>query len=76
MAKTKLTDGEKASLAVAVAVVLMTGALTSKTINDAQKNKDIEEQVESYEKTLPESYLEQKERVAHYRDSLKNVKSR
>lgn len=76
MQKQKLTDAEKGFLAIALAVVIMTIALTTTTINNQQKNKEIKDQVEKYEKTLPESYLEQKEKVAHYRDSLINAKSR
>lgn len=40
-----------------------------------EKRERVKKQVEAYEKTLP-GYLEQKQAVEHYRDSLMNVKGR
>lgn len=40
-----------------------------------KKTQRVNKQVEAYEKTLP-GYLEQKQMVEHYRDSLMNVKDR
>ena len=40
-----------------------------------KQEKSINKQVESYEKTLP-GYLEQKQKVEHYRDSLMHAKRR
>ena len=39
------------------------------------KNEEIEKQVKQYEQTLP-GYLEQKQAVVNYRDSLKNIKTK
>jgi len=39
------------------------------------KRNKVNKQVQEYEKTLP-GYLEQKQNVAHYRDSLMNVKGK
>ena len=36
----------------------------------------VKEQTEEYEKTLPAEYLEQKQAVEHYRDSLMHAKGR
>lgn len=42
-------------------------------IHSQRKEKRVNQQVEEYEKTLP-GYLEQKQMVEHYRDSLMNAK--
>ena len=44
-------------------------------IKDARKTQRVNKQVEAYEKTLP-GYLEQKQAVEHYRDSLMHAKGR
>jgi hypothetical protein len=60
---------------IAISVTLMM-VLVSMGIYGARKqnaNKNIEKHVNQHEKTLPE-YLEQKQVVANYRDSLQNAK--
>ena len=39
-------------------------------------NKKVNKQVEAYEKTLPAEYVEYKQAVEHYRDSLMRTKGR
>ena len=41
-----------------------------------KKVQRVNKQVKAYEKTLPAEYLEYKQAVEHYRDSLMNVKGR
>lgn len=43
---------------------------------DFKKTQRVKKQVEAFEKTLPAEYLEYKQAVEHYRDSLMNVKGR
>ena len=53
---------------LAVGILVWTFLITSREIK-------IDKKVSAYEKTLP-GYLEQKQRVEHYRDSLKYSKLR
>ena len=41
-----------------------------------KKTQRVNKQVEAYEKTLPADYMEYKQAVEHYRDSLMNAKGR
>jgi len=41
-----------------------------------KKVHSMDKQVEAYEKTLPAEYLEYKQAVEHYRDSLMHAKGR
>ncbi len=43
---------------------------------DFKKTQRVEEKVKAYEKTLPAEYLEYKQAVEHYRDSLMHAKRR
>ncbi len=43
---------------------------------DFKKTQRVEEKVKAYEKTLPAEYLEYKQAVEHYRDSLMHAKGR
>ena len=46
-----------------------------KDIKRRYKEEQVNTQVEAYKKTLP-GYLEQQQKIEHYRDSLMNVKDR
>ena len=50
------------------------GIISSVVVRDIKEKKTqrVNKQVEAYEKTLP-GYLEQKQVVEHYRDSLMNI---
>ena len=43
---------------------------------DFKKTQRVNKQVKAYEKTLPAEYLEYKQAVEHYRDSLMHAKRR
>jgi len=43
---------------------------------DFKKTQRVKKQVEAFEKTLPPEYLEYKQAVEHYRDSLMHAKGR
>lgn len=45
-------------------------------VKDTDKRNRVKKQVEAFEKTLPAEYLEYKQAVEHYRDSLIRAKGR
>lgn len=58
-----------------IAGILVMAAAIVKYQKD-QKTQRVEEKVKAYEKTLPAEYLEYKQAVEHYRDSLMHAKGR
>lgn len=58
-----------------IAGILVMAAAIVKYQKD-QKTQRVEEKVKAYEKTLPADYLEYKQAVEHYRDSLMHAKGR
>ena len=70
-----LVFGQAYGTFLVVAVPLLIFLLASVGDKKAKKKAEVNAQVEAYEKTLP-GYMEQKQMVEHYRDSLMGVKSR
>ena len=58
-----------------IAGILVMAAAIVKCQKD-QKTQRVEEKVKAYEKTIPADYLEYKQAVEHYRDSLMHAKGR
>lgn len=61
-----------ASIWIAMAIC---GVIIFKETQTARIREKINKQVEEYKKTLP-GYLEQEQKIEHYRDSLINVNER
>ena len=70
-----LGTSNNALKAMVVVAALVAGLSVAVTIK-AKKVQRVKKQVEAFEKTLPAEYLEYKQAVEHYRDSLMNVKGR
>ena len=54
-------------------VFAVCGVFMCKDTNDRNTENEVNKQVETYEKSLP-GYIEQKQKIEHYRDSLMRVK--
>ena len=65
---------DRFALLIIMAVFGMTIGVVAWSINQDKKTQKINEKVNAYEKTLS-GYLEQKQKVAHYRDSLMNMQN-
>ncbi|MGX8717395.1 MAG: hypothetical protein ACSW8C_05425, partial [bacterium] len=70
-----LTSGQRTGIAfmlwgLSIIAVSVIGYINNK------KTQRVNKQVEEYEKTLPAEYLEYKQAVEHYRDSLMHAKRR
>lgn len=70
-----LTSGQRTG------ILFMFAGLTFATVavigyKESEKRERVNKQVEAYEKTLPAEYLEYKQAVEHYRDSLMQTKGR
>ena len=70
-----LGTSNNALKAMVVVAALVAGLSVAVTIK-AKKAQRVKKQVEAYEKTLPAEYLEYKQAVEHYRDSLMHAKGR
>lgn len=71
--KKRLTPGQKRGYGMMICgLAMIFGAI----LGDRHHRKvmRVNEQVEEYEKTLPPKYMEYKQAVEHYRDSLMRVK--
>jgi hypothetical protein len=73
--KKPITQGQKTG------IMFMFGGLLIIAIGiidyvDFKKTQRVKKQVEAFEKTLPADYLEYKQAVEHYRDSLMHAKGR
>ena len=64
------------ALKVMVVVAALAAGLSVAVAIKVKKTQRVNKQVEAFEKTLPAEYLEYKQAVEHYRDSLMNVKRR
>lgn len=74
--KANINNGAAALvLGVLLAVVGMASPAIFRGIQE-KKEQRVEEKVKAYEKTLPADYLEYKQAVEHYRDSLMHTKRR
>ncbi|MBO4700456.1 MAG: hypothetical protein J5620_01765 [Alphaproteobacteria bacterium] len=72
-----MAEEKKNDIALVIGVFLATACIVSPVIfyEMHKKAQRANKQVEAYEKTLP-GYLEQKQAVEHYRDSLMHGKVR
>ncbi len=75
--KRLLTPGQRTGILFMFGGLAIAGIISPAVIRGIQEKKTqrVNKQVEAYEKTLP-GYLEQKQNVARYRDSLMNVKGK
>ena len=73
--KKHLTSGQRTSIAFMLwgLFIIAMGVINYKI---STKRVRVNKQVEAYEKTLPAEYLEYKQAVEHYRDSLMHAKRR
>ena len=76
--KRLLTPGQRTGIVCMLGgLLIMVGGVINGVISyaDYKKAQRVKKQVEAFEKTLP-GYLEQKQAVEHYRDSLMHAKGR
>ena len=64
------------ALKVMVVVAALAAGLSVAVAIKVKKTQRVNKQVEAFEKTLPAEYLEYKQAVEHYRDSLMHAKRR
>lgn len=73
--KKPMTRGQKTGIMLMFGglLIIATAVINYKI---SEKTQRVEEKVKAYEKTLPADYLEYKQAVEHYRDSLMHAKGR
>ena len=77
--KKHLTPGQRTGIVCMLGgLLIMAGGVINGVISyvDYKKTQRVNKQVKAYEKTLPAEYLEYKQAVEHYRDSLMRSKGR
>ncbi len=73
--KKPMTRGQKTGIMLmSFGLLIIATAVINYKISE--KTQRVEEKVKAYEKTLPADYLEYKQAVEHYRDSLMHSKGR
>jgi len=70
-----LTPGQRAGILFMLWGPIIIATVIRGYVED-KKTQRVEEKVKAYEKTLPAEYLEYKQAVEHYRDSLMHAKRR
>lgn len=73
--KRLLTPGQRTGILFMFGGLAIAGMAVIRGIQE-KKTQRVEEKVKAYEKTLPAEYLEYKQAVEHYRDSLVNTNMR
>lgn len=73
--KKHLTSGQRTGIVFMLWGLSLIAVAVIDYINN-KKTQRVNKQVEAYEKTLPADYLEYKQAVEHYRDSLMHAKGR
>ena len=71
----KMRERETWMIAISATVIMVLISMGVYNMRKQYANKHIEKQVKQYEQTLP-GYMEQKQAVANYRDSLRNAKTK